>query len=470
MNKKTYVFWILIFAVAIYRLIHFGIDLAPNEFDCIGQKISGQGFVVDEPIQKSTGQSLTVFADKIWVASTSRACTYSTKIRIKTTLYPRFQFNDYISFDGKVTRPLNFGDRNVFDYIGYLAKDDIYLEMKSGTVRTSRSTHSTTSSLSHNELLGRDYLSDKYNRLISRIYLFKNNFENILKRNLGEPYAALASGLVVGEKASLGKDLLDDFRKVGLIHIIVLSGYNITIVGDSLRKVLIFLPRIWGISLGALGIVIFGTMVGGGATVVRTCIMACIAMLAQLIRRDYSVLRALVFAGLMMLILNPKILFYDPSFQLSFLATFGLIIFGNKFDKIFSFVTERFGLRSIFASTFATQVFVTPFLLFKMGQISIIGLVVNILVLPIIPLTMLFIFLTGTSGLIYAPLAKPLSFITYIFLKYEISIVRYFARIPFAIFRYDNLSIYFVYGYYLIIAIYFIYANIRPKPNIDKAI
>ncbi len=457
----------LIFAVAIYRILFFGINIQAQDFACIGERISGRGTILDEPIQKESGQSLTVFSEKMIIASTSMPCTSSIKIKIKTALYPRFKFNDDILFQGKLSRPINFGTQNVFDYIGYLAKDDIYLEIKSGKVKLydghdiSEDTVTIGNHFEDGTYSISKYISKKINSSISTIYRFKNNFENILKMNLAEPYASLATGLVVGEKASLGRDLLDDFRKVGLIHIIVLSGYNITIVGDSLRKVLIFLPRVWGISLGALGIVLFGIMVGGGATVVRTCIMACIALLAQLIRRDYSVLRSLIFAGLIMLILNPMILLYDPSFQLSFLATFGLIIFGNRFDKIFSFITEKFGLRSIFASTFATQIFVTPFLLYRMGQISIIGLVVNILVLPIIPLTMLFVFLTGVCGLIYLPLAKPLSMIAFIFLKYEITLVRFFADLPYSSLNVSNINIYFVYAYYICIAVWLMRGYIK---------
>ena len=89
----------------------------------------------------------------------------------------------------------------------------------------------------------------------------------------------------MGEKAALGKDLLNDFRTVGLIHIVVLSGFNITIVADALRRMLSRLPRVWGIVVGAIGIALFGILVGGGATVVRSCFMAGIALSANLFRR-----------------------------------------------------------------------------------------------------------------------------------------------------------------------------------------
>jgi competence protein ComEC len=266
---------------------------------------------------------------------------------------------------------------------------------------------------------------------------------------LGEPHSALAGGLVVGEKASLGNDLIDDFRKAGLIHIVVLSGYNITIIASSIRKILSFLPRNISIILGGIGIILFGILVGGGATVIRSCIMASIALFAEYIRRDYNVLRTLFIALALMLIQNPLILLYDPSFQLSFLATFGLIILSSPIEKRILFITEKMGIRSLIASTLATQIFVSPYILYMMGQISIVGIFVNIIVLPVIPITMLMVFISGFSGFIYYPLSQLFGWISHFLLSYELFMVRYFANLPFASINIAKFSIWIVIGFYV---------------------
>src|SRR3989344_9136474 len=113
------------------------------------------------------------------------------------------------------------------------------------------------------------------------LFHLKRRFVSHLEEVLGEPHAALAAGLVVGEKNALGADLLDDFRVVGLIHIVVLSGFNITIVGAAMRRLFSFMPRVWGITVGGIGIGFFGILVGGGATVGRWCFMAGIALSAD---------------------------------------------------------------------------------------------------------------------------------------------------------------------------------------------
>ncbi|HEY4478319.1 MAG TPA: ComEC/Rec2 family competence protein, partial [Candidatus Paceibacterota bacterium] len=162
-----------------------------------------------------------------------------------------------------------------------------------------------------------------------------------------------------------------------------------------------------------------------------------------------DVMRALFLAAILMLIHNPSILLHDPSFQLSFLATLGLIILASPIENRISFITERLGIRSLIASTLATQIFISPFILYIMGQISIIGIVVNIIVLPFIPITMLFISITGFLGFISYFLSQLTSFISYILLSYELFIVQYFARLPFASIEVPKFSIWIVVGFYV---------------------
>jgi len=95
-------------------------------------------------------------------------------------------------------------------------------------------------------------------------------------------------------------------------------------------------------------------------------------------------------------------------------------------------ITEKYGLREIVVATIATQIFVLPFLLYKMGTLSLVALPVNLLILAAIPLTMLFGFLTGMLGFISSALAAPFAFLSYAFLEYELFIVEFFAKLPFA--------------------------------------
>ena len=440
MRRGTFVFWSIFTAAAIIRVTMSLHLVAPDASSCLKHQNTGIGMVVVDPERKESGQVFIVAVDKMFAvdATTTKQtlCAADISIRLKTKLYPRFSYGDMISFTGKLSKPFNFSSDTgrQFDYKGYLAKDDVFYEMKSAVVElaTSSSGHSFTE------------------KITSALLHLKRGFVNNLESTLGEPHAALAAGLVVGEKSALGADLLDDFRIVGLIHIVVLSGFNITIVGVAMRRILSSLPRVWGIVIGGVGIVLFGVLVGGGATVIRSCFMASIALIADLIRRDYSVSRALAFAALIMLIQNPLILLHDPSFQLSFLATMGLILLAGPLEERFRLIPERFGIRGTVATCLATQIFVSPFILHMMGQISLIGIVVNIIVLPFIPATMLLVFLTGALGFVWPPLSVVAGWGAHFLLSYELFMVEHFARVPYAAAHVPPFSGWWVAGFYVV--------------------
>ena len=416
------IFFLLIVVVLFRFYFVFNIDNSDLIKKYSEQNIEMIGNIINEPQINDFNQVFTLKTDE-------------TYIKIQTDRYTEYNYGDYLKVKGKLNTPRNFKSNGgrIFDYINFLSKDGIVFIMNKPEI---------------------EILNNNGGIFISKnLFKIKQEFLRNLKKVLGEPHTALAGGLVVGEKSALGKDLIEDFRKSGLIHIVVLSGYNITIVADSIRRLLSFLPRTIGIILGGIGIIFFGLLVGGGATVIRSCIMAIIALSASLLRKDYNVGRALFIAGILMIIQNPRILLYDPSFQLSFIATMGLIFLSSPIESKLGFITERFGIRGLIASTLATQIFISPFLLYMMGQLSIIGIMVNILVLPIIPITMLFVFLTGFIGFISTFISQIPAWISYFLLSYELFMVRFFADLPFSSIEIPKFSFWIVIGFY---SIYFV--------------
>jgi competence protein ComEC len=117
--------------------------------------------------------------------------------------------------------------------------------------------------------------------------------------------------------------------------------------------------------------------------------MALLVLLARGTGRIYDVRRALFLVAAAMIMWEPRILFFDPGFQLSFLATFGLLYLSEPVEKKLIWLPEWGGLRGATTSTLATQIFVLPWLLYQTGEISIVALPVNLLVLAAVPLTML---------------------------------------------------------------------------------
>jgi competence protein ComEC len=337
------------------------------------------------------------------------------KVLVTTGLEPKYAYGDRLLLRGKVERPKNFEDEDTLrevNYVSYLAKDGIHYEMFMPRIEI----------LAHGE----------GNVIKEKLFAFKHAFIGNINTHIPQPHAALLAGLVVGAKQSLGKKLLDDFRTVGVIHIVVLSGYNITIIARFIEWIFSALSRNRRLILAAGAIILFAIMVGASATVVRATIMAFIALLAQGTGRMYMATRALLIAGVIMLLHNPHILVFDLSFQLSFLATVGLIYFSPLIASKVRWITEKAGLREIVVATLATQLFVLPFILYKTGLFSLVSLPVNVLILAAIPLTMLFGFLAGVFGFVWGILALPFAWVAYALLAYELVVVEWFARLPFA--------------------------------------
>jgi competence protein ComEC len=419
----------------------------PALLRAVDTTVSLQGVITSEPDEREGTVKLTVSLEKLFAAGGEEAV--GGKILLTADLPNSFHYGDRIKFSGTLRTPRNFGSGEgapVFDYVSYLAKDGIYYEMFRPRL---------------------SLVSSGNGNIVSReLFRLKEAFVGNIGKVVPEPHASLLDGLVVGAKQSLGKSLLDDFRVAGVIHIVVLSGYNITIVAEAIMKFFAFLPQAFGLSFGAVGIILFAIMTGGSATVVRASLMALLVVLSQATGREYKITRALLLAGFFMVLQNPRILVFDASFQLSFLSTIALIYVSPLIEPRLWWITEKCGLRGIITATVATQIFVLPLLLYKTGMLSLVALPVNLLILPLIPVTMFFGFFAGVSAFLWTVLALPFAYLAYLLLAYELSVVEFFSHLPFAAVAVNNVPLWLVPVTYLVYVL--IYLRFRPTPKTGR--
>lgn len=378
----------------------------------VGRETEITGVIMGEVEHRQATQRIILEAE--YITLMGRDYETRAKVLVSTELYPEFSYGDRIVVSGTLERPKNFTTDvgKEFDYINYLKKDGIFYTVSFADV----------------ELVGTGYGRP----LKSAILGLKTRFLDKIERVIPKPESSLLSGLLLGVKESLGKDLEQDFVDTGLVHIIVLSGYNVTIIAEAVIKTLSFLSVMAGIYVGGAFIVVFAVMTGAGATIIRASIMALLALIARATGRHYEITRALLLAAMIMVIHNPYILVFDISFQLSFLATLGLIYMAPIMERIFRFLPNVLAIREITGATLGVQIFVLPFILWKIGNLSIVAPLTNLLVLPLVPATMFYGFVAGMLGFITHLIAAPFGFIAFALLKYEIFVVELFARLPFA--------------------------------------
>jgi len=188
-------------------------------------------------------------------------------------------------------------------------------------------------------------------------------------------------------------------------------------------------------------------LAGASSSVVRAGIMGSLGLIALNIGRLYAITNALAFTAVVMVFVNPLVLHFDVGFQLSFLALMGLVYLTPMLEPYFERIPKT--INKYLIPTIAAQIFTLPILLLNFDRLSLVAPLANLLILPVIPLAMLFGFLTGIVGMIFAPLAMPLAWITWGILTYIIKIVEFISRIPLASLEINYFSIFLAALYYI---------------------
>jgi competence protein ComEC len=411
----------------------------------VGSKVSLAGIVVSEPEIREKNMRFVVLIPNV-----------NEKVLASTNLYSDIKYGDKINFSGKLEKPgVIESDPSVgsgqsagrpFDYGAYLSKDDIYYTMGFAQI----------------DLISRN----NGNPIISFLLKVKESFVNKMKNVFQEPQASLLAGLLVSGKQALPVSVLDEFKRAGVVHIVVLSGYNIMVVAEFFRRILGFLSLRIASSVSILGIVLFVLMTGATATVVRAAIMALIAVSGKMFGRGYSVHRALLVAGFLMLIQNPKILIFDPSFQLSMLATIAMIYVSPIVERYLTRVSDKWGMKQILSATISTQIFVLPFLLYSMGNISIVSLFSNILILAFVPYTMLVGFIATILAYINTILALPFTYVSHLMLSWILGVAHILGNLSWASLNVSSFSIWAMILVYIIYVFGLIFLSKQEKTKL----
>ncbi len=251
------------------------------------------------------------------------------------------------------------------------------------------------------------------------------SLESNISQAFPEPHASYLRGLLVGVRSTLPQSLKKAFAQTGTSHLIALSGYNVSIIADNLNSLF------GSFRFSILGILIFILATGASSSVVRAGIMGILALFARRYGHVFSASRALLIAVGIMVFVNPPILLGDIGFQLSVLATFGLIVLSGPIAKRLTWLPQRFGFREAASATLAAEIFTLPLILYYFGGFSIFAPVANILVLVTIPATMFFGFVAALMGYASSTLAPIAAWPAYLLLSYQLAVINFFAGLGF---------------------------------------
>jgi len=401
-----------------------------------------QGMIIEEPDTRSRSCLLKLSASETNIGGEGKEVSGVALIQVPR--YPTYYYGDILQVTGKLETPLPFDD---FDYKNYLARQGIYSVIYYPKI----------------EILDRG----KGFPPLQWLYSFRERLSASLARALPEPQGALAQAILLGIRGNIPDSLNQTFSRTGTAHILAISGLHISIIIGMLLSlgILVFGHKnslyVW---LALIAIWLYALLTGMRPPVIRGAIMGSLFLMAEFLGRQRSAFTALAFAAAIMVGIQPQIL-WDVSFQLSFLAMAGLVLFYPYFQAWGRRgISIMFGDREAtvvvanivvdgFAVSLAAIVAVWPLIAYNFSIVSLVALPATFFSVPALPAIIVTSALVAFAGILASIIAQFLGWLAWLFLNYLLLVVRGFNALPYHSLEVNNIHLWQVWEYYITLAI-----------------
>lgn len=348
-----------------------------------GQYISFKTTLLSEPILAKHYQAVTANID------------VKNKLLVRASLYPQLHYGDSIRISGNLKSKLLANGKTVL--IMYFPK----IEVKEG----------------------------EKNVLLATVSFIRQKITALFLKTLPPTSASLLLGIVFGIRENIPKEFANKLQEQGVLHVTAASGMNVSMVAGFLTYVFaLFLKRQYAVVASIFGICFYALLAGLSPSIIRASIMGILAFSSQILGRERFALYSLLMAAYVMLFASP-ILIFDLGFQLSFMATMGLISIRSLFEKFrWINILKRSIIGESLVTTISAQTATLPILIGNFGY-SPLSIIVNGLVLLMIPTLMVLGGLGGIIGIVYKPIGAIFLYLSLPFLLYFQKVIDIFTEI-----------------------------------------
>jgi competence protein ComEC len=403
-RKFDAAFLLLTFSFGVFYILIRSPSLGPAHIsNFVDKKLTFSGIIVDEPEKNNSQQKLVVAVDRISLNQAIQNVDGKILLNVKSAIL--YEYGDKLLIECSpelLATNSQWVNEGIFSQCNFPAV----------------------------KLIAKNQAS------LIKFWLFRIKSAVIEKINLTmrAPHSSLLAGILIGARDNLPSDLSEDFKRAGIVHVVAMSGYNITVVSAMIMNLFLFLyvRRQYAFWFAVAGIFFFMLLTGMSASVVRAGIMGVIVLLAKQLGQIARIKNILIVTLVAMLLIDPLV-WRNIGFQLSFLSTIGLIYVSPKIYRYFLWIPERLACRDNVVSSLSAILLTLPLTIFYFGRFSIVALAVNFLVLSVIPLIMLLGFIQLNIAFVSLVAAKIVGVATFVLLDYVIRVAHVYASLPWAV-------------------------------------
>ncbi len=257
-------------------------------------------------------------------------------------------------------------------------------------------------------------------------------FADAVRLAIVEPQASLGIGYIVGQRRALPEELSQALQIAGLTHIVVASGYNLTILVRLARRLFEKISKYLSALCAGAMVVSFVAVTGASPSMTRAGLVAGLSLMAWYYGRKFHPLVLLPFAAMITVLINPSYMWGDLGWQLSFAAFAGVMIVAPLLQAYFFGNKKPGTIRQILGETISAQLVTLPILVLAFAQFSNVAIIANLLVLPLVPLAMLLTFVAGVGALVVPSVAWLIGQPAQWLLAYMTTVTEYLSKLPWA--------------------------------------
>lgn len=261
---------------------------------------------------------------------------------------------------------------------------------------------------------------------------FVRRFTAGVQTAVPEPAASFGMGLLIGQRTTLPQQHLDALKMVGLMHIVAVSGYNLTIILNFARRFFEKRSKRVTMFVAVTLMLAFLACTGMSASIVRASVVSGLGLVAWYVGRKVRPTLLILLSASLTAGVYPVYLWSDIGWWLSFLAFYGILVVAPLIVDRFWKTRQPHALMAVALETLCAELMTIPLVLFIFGQVSSVGLVANVLVVMLIPLAMLLTFMAGLAGWLVPVLAGWLGLPAQLLLTYMLDIAQLLSKLPHA--------------------------------------